>query len=89
MCVLPGPDDRSATYGPIAELEPGEGMQVVAAMPAGSFPGVQPILTERYTFGRVVGLNPVSAGLAALVAAAGAAIAVALRRREADSPSPT
>lgn len=80
----PGPDDRSATYGPIAELEPGEGMQVVAAMPAGSFPGVQPILTERYTFGRVIGLNPVSAGLAALVAAAGAAIAVALRRREAD-----
>lgn len=77
----PTESGRSATFRPGVDLEPGDGLQVVAGMPAGSFPGVQPILTERYTAGRVLGLNPVSGGIGALLLAAGAVFAARLVRR--------
>ncbi|SDS71110.1 Uncharacterized membrane protein [Microlunatus soli] len=77
----PTKSGRSATFAPGVDLEPGDGLQVVAGMPAGSFPGVQPILTERYTAARVFGLNPVSGGVGVAVLAAGAILAVRLVRR--------
>lgn len=72
---------KSASFRPGVDLEPGNGLQVVAGMPAGSFPGVHPILTERYTAGRVLGMNPVSGGIGAVLLAAGAAFAIWLVRR--------
>lgn len=63
------------------DLEPGQGLQVVAGMPAGTFPELTPILTERYTAGRVLGVSPQSLAPAGLVAVGGAAAAVALVRR--------
>lgn len=72
---------RSVAYVPGADLAPGTGLQVVAGMPAGSFPGVAPILTGRVTAGRLLGAEPVSLGLAGVTLAAGAAAVLAVLRR--------
>src|SRR5699024_8311674 len=82
--VDPAVDGSTVTFRPGHDLEPGEGLQVVAGMPGGSLPDAQPILAERYTAGRVLGTNPVSGGLGAAVLALGSALAVGLVRRAGD-----
>ena len=77
----PTAEQTTATFTPGQELEPGEGLQVVAGMPAGSFPGVQPILTERYTAGRVLALTPVSGIVSAAVLLLGGGLAITRLRR--------
>jgi hypothetical protein len=77
----PTADGSTASFAPGVELEPGDGLQVVAGMPAGSFPGVQPILTERYTPSRVLGLTPATSLASAAVLLLGAALAIVGVRR--------
>ncbi len=73
--------DRTEAVFTVAMLSPGEGMQVVTGVPLGTFDDVAPILTERYHPSRVLGLNPVSLGLAGVALVGGTAgTAVALRR---------
>lgn len=65
----------------VATLEPGQGMQVVAGVPVGTFDAT-PILIERHHPSRVLGVNPTSLGIAGVTLVGGtAATAVALRRR--------
>jgi len=80
---------RTATFGSF-DLTPGQGLQVVTGVPAGSFPGVAPILVHRSTVGNTLGVNPVSLGLAAAVLGGGSAVAALVaRRRPRPAPATT
>lgn len=69
----------TATYS-VSSLEPGEGMQVVAGFPVGTFAGAEPRFTKRYHPGNTFPLTPLSGGLTGVLASAGV-IAVVLRTR--------
>lgn len=77
------PSGATATYGPVDRLEPGEGLQVVAGFPAGTFTGAEPRFEKRYHVGNLFPLTPVSGGLAALIGALGVGAVVMRTRRSA------
>lgn len=56
-------DGATGTYSADATLDPGEGMQVVAGFPAGTFTGAEPRFTKRYHLGNVFPATPLSLGL--------------------------
>ncbi|MDO5534870.1 MAG: DUF2207 domain-containing protein [Propionibacteriaceae bacterium] len=62
-------------------LDPGEGVQVVAGFPAGTFVGAEPRFTKRYHLGNVVPLTPVSLGLTGALTALGIGAVVVKARR--------
>jgi hypothetical protein len=80
-CKAQQQQPRSVSYWPEEYLEPGEGLQIVAGMPAGSFPGVEPILIERYSATRVLGLSPAVGAVSGVLALLGAALAAIGVRR--------
>jgi uncharacterized protein (TIGR04222 family) len=63
-------------------LQPAEGLTVVAAFPAGTFPDAGPILREPHTLARAFTVNPATVGLAAAILAlgVGGAVAMVVRR---------
>lgn len=69
------------TAGP---LRKGEGVQVVAGYPAGTFVGAEPRYEKRYHLGNTFPLTPVSGGLAAAFTALGLGALVLQVRRNRD-----
>ena len=64
-------------------LGKGEGMQVTAGFPTGTFVGAEPRFEKRYWIGNVMPLTPVSGGLTGLLTALGV-VGVALTSRRAS-----
>ncbi len=75
-----GPD-ALFTAGP---LRPGQGVQIVAGFPPGTFVGAEPEFAKRFHPGNLIPLNPMSAGLTAAVTGLGAVALMLARRRSAD-----
>ncbi|HHU39976.1 MAG TPA: DUF2207 domain-containing protein [Propionibacterium sp.] len=70
----------TATYA--AEgLEPGQGVQVVAGFPAGTFVGAEPKFTKRYHVGNVMPATPLSVGLTAALSVLGIGAVLMKARR--------
>ncbi|HSN44630.1 MAG TPA: DUF2207 domain-containing protein, partial [Propionibacteriaceae bacterium] len=65
----------------VAKLNPGQGMQVVAGFPKGTFVGAEPTFSKRYRIGNMFPVTPVTAGLTALLSALGLGWVVARVRR--------
>ncbi|GAA1436152.1 DUF2207 domain-containing protein [Microlunatus lacustris] len=66
-------------------VEPGTGLTVVAAWPAGTFVGAEPQLLPRRNLGNTFTLDPVTGGLAGVLALVGTGAVVAhVRRRGRD-----
>lgn len=74
--------DSTATYQ-LDSLSPGEGFQVVAGYPAGTFPGVTQQKARRTTAGNFFELNPASGIATAVVTAGAGLLLVRLYRRKA------
>ncbi|GAA1846381.1 DUF2207 domain-containing protein [Microlunatus capsulatus] len=62
-------------------VEPGSGLTVVAAWPAGTFVGAEPVLLPRRNLGNTFTVAPLTAGLAGAVALLGAGAVLARARR--------
>ncbi len=70
------PCDEASSDGPTATfsqgaLTRGEGLQIVAGFPAGTFVGAEPRLTRRLTFENMFPLTPVTGGVTAALTALG------------------
>ena len=80
------PCDAESTAGTAtfstARLAPGQGMQVVAGFPAGTFTDAQPIYTKRVSIQNMFPVTPLTASLTAVLGALGVG-AVLLRTRRA------
>lgn len=70
----------SATFAQ-SGLDEGEGMSIVAGYPADTFGGVQPILTDRVTWGSFMGWAGPAGLVAAAIAVAGGALTIWRARR--------
>ena len=73
--------DGSTAQFSASGLRPGEGVQVVAGFPAGTFVGAEPRLTKRYHVGNVVPVTPVSVGLTAAATVLGVGLVLVKARR--------
>lgn len=62
-------------------IEPWTPLTIAVAYPAGSFPGAEPVLQERWAASRAFELNPVTGGLAGVVAAGGGVLLARRFRR--------
>ena len=71
----------TATFG-VDRLAPGQGMQVVAGFPAGTFSGAEPEYTKRVSIGNMFPLTPLTGSLTAVLGALGVG-AVLMRTRRA------
>lgn len=69
-CSADGQGSTTATYT-TTSLRPGNGMQVVAGYPSGTFVGAEPRFTKRVHIGNTFPLEPADLGGAALVALIG------------------
>lgn len=78
-CDAASSDGASATFAQ-RSTPPGSGLTVVAAYPEGTFGGVEPILQDRWAFGRAFAVGG-WAGPLALVALVGGAAVVGRRAR--------
>ena len=69
-CLASGTQGQSATFqhGVVA---PGDHLTVVTAFPAGTFGRVEPLLQDRWAFGRAFAATPLTLGATALVALLG------------------
>lgn len=65
----------------VTGLDPGEGMQVVAGFPAGTFVGAEPRYEKRYHVGNLFPLTPVSGGVTLGASLLGLALVLARTRR--------
>jgi len=79
---------EAASEGPTATfsqgfLSPGEGMQVVAGFPAGTFAGAEPRYEKRYHIGNMFPLTPVTGGVAGVASVLGVVAVLARPRRAA------
>ena len=78
----------SGTQGPSASFQhgvvaPGDHLTVLTAFPAGTFGGVEPLLQERWAFGRAFAATPVTVGTTALIGLLGGAVLLRRGRRSA------
>ena len=71
---------RSATFA-AAGLAKGDGVQVVAGFPAGTFVGAEPVFTKRYHVGNVIPVNAATVGLTGALTALGIGAVVMKHRR--------
>lgn len=79
-----GEQGEWTSYG-VGYLEPGEGMQIVAGYPAGTFTGAEARTEKRYHLGNLFEITPASLGLTGgLSALAIAAVLAAVRRGSRD-----
>jgi len=62
-------------------LDPGNGMQVVAGFPAGTFTNVEPRYTKRYTVQNMFPLTPFTGGATALLSVLGLGLLIKRTRR--------
>ena len=81
-CPSPGPDESMVWTKD--RLDKGQGLQVVAGYPAGTFTNADFRTTKRYHMGNMFPLTPVNLGGAALVGAASVGGVLALGRRGRD-----
>lgn len=65
--------DASGTTASVSRLEPGQGLQVVAGYPVGTFVGAEPVYEKRYHVTKMFGLTPLSVGATAGLTALGLA----------------
>lgn len=80
-CIA-GAEGDSARYQ-VDGLDPGEGMQVVAGFPQGTFVGAEPRFEKRFHVGNLFPLTPVSGGLTLGATVLGLALVLARTRRSA------
>ena len=80
-CVA-GEDGDAARFN-VTGLDPGEGMQVVAGFPDGTFTGAEPRYEKRYHVGNLFPLTPVSGGVTLGAAVLGLGLVYARTRRSA------
>lgn len=73
-------DAATATFHAVG-LAPGEGVQVVAGFPAGTFVGAEPRFTKRYHIGNVMPATPLSVGLTAALTVLGIGAVLLKARR--------
>ncbi|MFV0407705.1 MAG: DUF2207 domain-containing protein [Propioniciclava sp.] len=75
-----GSAQQTANYA-VDRLAPGEGMQIVAGFPVGTFVGFEPEYSQRYHLGNMFPVTPVSGGIAAGLTALGVGWVLARTRR--------
>lgn len=73
--------DASTASFHASGLEPGQGVQVVAGFPAGTFVGAEPRITKRYHVGNVLPVTPLSVGLTAAMTVLGIGAVLLKARR--------
>ncbi|MBK8461996.1 MAG: DUF2207 domain-containing protein [Nigerium sp.] len=71
---------RSATFA-AGGLAAGDGVQVVAGFPAGTFVGAEPRFTKRFHVGNVIPVNATTVGLTGALTALGVGVVLMKRRR--------
>ncbi|HNV12081.1 MAG TPA: DUF2207 domain-containing protein, partial [Propionibacteriaceae bacterium] len=83
-CTESSGSGSSASFA-VAQLQPAQGMQVVAGFPAGTFVGAEPTFSKRYRVGNMFPVTPVTGGLAALISLLGVVwVAARVRRKGRD-----
>jgi uncharacterized membrane protein YgcG len=82
-CTSPPPSDGGSTVTAGQDVvRPGQAFSVVVDWPAGTFPGVEPIVGEKVDYSDPFVPTPGTGGAALLIARVGSALAVARARRQ-------